>query len=335
MAKKVYLVDTENVGSVWIKLLELISKQDSVLLFYTENSPAVSYNDLQRVLKFNEGFEFIHCYSGRNGLDFQLITYLGYLVKSSPKSEYIIVSNDMGFDAAVKFWTERKKNIIRLNAAKVNAEFYKKNNSEKSPSVQSAEQNETVSVVGDTAGEIEAEVAPVSDQSVTEKTDETENITVIPKAENEKSAENGVSRRNRQTKTKQKEPKKETKNDADESQSAEQSAEQADEKKAAPAKPNSRRERRKAVLTSERRTQETAQEKAKQYLAECLGTVLGSEDIDWLFEMLKEYRLPAAGLNKIYCEIIKHFAQEKGLLVYKSLRPNIGHFNELIQEIAV
>ena len=77
MAKKVYLVDTENVGAVWKHLFELAANTDDILLFYTENTPFLSYNDLDFVLSYKDRFTMIKCYTGNNALDFQLVSYLG------------------------------------------------------------------------------------------------------------------------------------------------------------------------------------------------------------------------------------------------------------------
>ncbi|MDE7325892.1 MAG: hypothetical protein K2N63_06420 [Lachnospiraceae bacterium] len=113
--KKIYLVDTENVGSTWKDLLPIKMGADQILLFFTENSPYVSYLDLQLILQFPDRFEMIKCNPGKNGLDFQLVSYLGYLLKTASKSNYVIVSNDNGFDAVVKFWQERGMSVSRMN----------------------------------------------------------------------------------------------------------------------------------------------------------------------------------------------------------------------------
>lgn len=124
MVRKIYLIDTENVGSVWKVLLEQMGKNDSLLLFYTENSPGISYPDLRLILDVqkkldSKNFEMIPCHTGRNGLDFQLVSYLGYLIRLAPKTEYYIISNDSGYDACVKFWKERDIKISRLTAARL------------------------------------------------------------------------------------------------------------------------------------------------------------------------------------------------------------------------
>lgn len=119
MAKKVYLVDTENVGAVWKHLFQLAANTDDIYLFYTENTPFLSYNDLEYILSYKERFTMIKCYTGNNALDFQLVSYLGFLMKTGAKTQYIIVSNDTGYDAMVHFWNDRERNVSRLSQAEL------------------------------------------------------------------------------------------------------------------------------------------------------------------------------------------------------------------------
>lgn len=112
-SKKVYLIDTENIGIAWKDILPIKNSIDQILLFYTENSPYISYADLLAILQYPNSFEMIKCNTGKNGLDFQLVSYLGYLLKTASKSNYIIVSNDTGFDSVAKFWQDRGLSVIR------------------------------------------------------------------------------------------------------------------------------------------------------------------------------------------------------------------------------
>jgi hypothetical protein len=41
---------------------------------------------------------------GHNALDFQLVTYLGYLIAKDPMGQYLIISYDRGFEYVVNFW---------------------------------------------------------------------------------------------------------------------------------------------------------------------------------------------------------------------------------------
>ena len=110
-----YLIDTENIGSAWTELLPLLGRNDEILLFFTANSPGIPYKDLQQIMNHPFQMELIPCNTGRNGLDFQLSSYLGYLLRSSSKAQYVILSRDQGYDPLVQFWKERGADIVRCD----------------------------------------------------------------------------------------------------------------------------------------------------------------------------------------------------------------------------
>lgn len=62
-------------------------------MFFTENSAGISYRELSYIINYREHLEFIKCAKGTNALDFQLVSYVGYLMKTGAKTKYIIVSN--------------------------------------------------------------------------------------------------------------------------------------------------------------------------------------------------------------------------------------------------
>ena len=114
MPRKIrYLIDTENIGSAWTEVLPLMGRNDEILLFYTVNSPGIPYLDLQQIMNHLSQMELIPCNTGRNGLDFQLSSYLGYLLRSSTKTQYVILSKDTGYDPLIQFWKEKGVDIAR------------------------------------------------------------------------------------------------------------------------------------------------------------------------------------------------------------------------------
>lgn len=119
MGRKIFLIDTENVNTTWKWLLTSITKLDNIILFYTENSPGIPYSDLKDILNAQKTIEMISCFTGKNGLDFQLVSYLGFLIKTAPKTEYIIVSNDSGYEAVIKFWKESGIKVSRLTVPQI------------------------------------------------------------------------------------------------------------------------------------------------------------------------------------------------------------------------
>lgn len=109
---KIYYIDSENVGDRWIGLL---SEDDSrFLVFYTGHSPRIAYPQAIQLMNATNKLEFVECYEGNNGLDFQLVSYLGYELHADNTNEMVIVSNDTGFDAVVHFWMDRGMNVKRV-----------------------------------------------------------------------------------------------------------------------------------------------------------------------------------------------------------------------------
>lgn len=115
----VYLIDTENVRTVWTLLLDRMTLNDKIYVFYTMNSGNVSYEDLNGVISSGKNVELIQCHTGKNGLDFQLVSYLGYLIRNNENADYCIISDDNGYDAVIKFWEGREVKVSRKTAFQV------------------------------------------------------------------------------------------------------------------------------------------------------------------------------------------------------------------------
>lgn len=123
----IYYIDSENVGDSWINFLK--TSTERVLVFYTKNSPRIAYPQVIELMNATNKPEFIVCHEGNNGLDFQLVTYLGYELHADSSNEMIIVSKDTGFDAVVLFWTERGMKVKRIPCLNsLNSQSENKNN---------------------------------------------------------------------------------------------------------------------------------------------------------------------------------------------------------------
>lgn len=111
-----YFIDSENVGDSWITLLDAADTDDEILVFYTLKSPHMNYRNIILLKNSPKDVTFIECIGGNNGLDFQLTTELGYRIALHPDEEYIIFSNDAGFDAVVKYWIARGISVSRTRS---------------------------------------------------------------------------------------------------------------------------------------------------------------------------------------------------------------------------
>ena len=110
-----YFIDSENVGDNWVFLLDTIAEDDAILVFYTSKSPHMNYKNLVKLKKSPKDVIFIECYEGNNALDFQLCTELGYRVHDIRDiDEFIVVTNDTGYDAVIKYWNKRNIAVKRI-----------------------------------------------------------------------------------------------------------------------------------------------------------------------------------------------------------------------------
>lgn len=135
-----FLVDSENVNDNWLMLFDMADENDEIVVFYTKKSPHMSYMSVIRLMENNSiNVRFEECYEGTNALDFQLVSYMGYLMgrndthsesnssatpivtdtadvsAASCADEYIIMSNDTGYDPAVRFWKDKGFAVRRFN----------------------------------------------------------------------------------------------------------------------------------------------------------------------------------------------------------------------------
>lgn len=126
-----FLVDSENVNDNWLMLFDMADEDDEIIVFYTKKSPHMSYMSVIRLMENNKiNIRFEESYEGTNALDFQLVSYMGYLMgcagsfsenkcdaasAESCADEYIIMSNDTGYDPAVRFWKDKGFAVRRFN----------------------------------------------------------------------------------------------------------------------------------------------------------------------------------------------------------------------------
>ncbi len=101
-----YLIDFENVGSDGLNGVEQLTEKDTVVIFYSTNSNRISIEMHRIICKSSAVFEYQEItVGGRNALDFQLSTYLGFLLSQNNNDTFFIISKDHGFEHVIKFWT--------------------------------------------------------------------------------------------------------------------------------------------------------------------------------------------------------------------------------------
>ena len=111
----IYYIDYENVSSQGLKGVELLSENDEVILLYSKKADHVKIDILTMMMESKAKIRFLPVHVGTpNALDFQLVTELGYRISKNESDRFVIVTNDTGFDAAVKYWRRSKKSVKRI-----------------------------------------------------------------------------------------------------------------------------------------------------------------------------------------------------------------------------
>ncbi len=109
-----YLVDYENVNEIGLEGIHQLNEADKVFVFYSARIKTIPLERSIELIRSKAKIEFIEIHkTGKNYLDFQLATYLGFLVGKGEKESVYIISKDTGFNSVVDFWKERNINIFQ------------------------------------------------------------------------------------------------------------------------------------------------------------------------------------------------------------------------------
>ena len=143
-----YLIDSENVGSTWISLL---NKEEKFELFIcvTENAKSLNYSLLKELTdEHRYKINIIECKPGKNSLDFYLSSYLGWLIGKNRHSSYVVVSQDTGYDAVIEYWNKEGYDVKRINTKpepvkKTNKRTSKKKTEKTEPKKEAKSQTKT------------------------------------------------------------------------------------------------------------------------------------------------------------------------------------------------
>lgn len=194
--KRIYLVDSENVGDIWVPLLVASQPDEEVIVFYTQKSPHMNYENVRLLKETEKEAEFIKCFEGSNALDFQLVTQLGYMLCENQENCYVIVSNDTGFDAAVRYWKQRNMPVQRISGKELSRRLQQKTktaelleNSTEAATGRTAEflKHETEAATGQTAEFLKHETEAATEQTAESMKNET--VTAEEQVQKEKYAE--------------------------------------------------------------------------------------------------------------------------------------------------
>ena len=273
----VYLVDFENVTSAGISGIQRLTKEDKVYIFYTVNAANMSFAAHLNLLSSPAEIIYYNVASGgKNALDFQLSSFLGYLISKGEEKDFCIISNDKGYEYVRTFWEKNGlasgisvNSSPSINRALLPAErpFTAK--------IQQGLNNQTKI----DAAEPDVQVQTAEAAEIPEK-DTIQTAAVIPAGGAEEIQE--------------KKPKK--------------------------------RGRPKSKKSAADSSISTAVEQVKPILAK--AGVADSDKAAEVVELLKK----TAGKQQFYRSMLTIFGMEKGVVVYKALRPEYTNLTKLLQQ---
>ncbi len=108
-----YLIDTENVGQRYMHIIEQLESGDEVLFFFTDTNKTagIPFSVMAAINSKGASVKAVHCHKGTNALDFQLGSYLGFAIAKDTKANYVICSNDGGYNSILNFWTDHDVSV--------------------------------------------------------------------------------------------------------------------------------------------------------------------------------------------------------------------------------
>lgn len=125
-----FLVDYENVNVAGLNGVSNLTENDTVIIFYSINADTLTFEMHKQINDSKATFKFQKILlKEKNALDFQLCSYLGFLIRDTmtdenPNNNYFIVSNDKGYSILPDYWKKFNVNLkIVSNLAKSEPQF--------------------------------------------------------------------------------------------------------------------------------------------------------------------------------------------------------------------
>ena len=107
-----YYIDFENVHGAGLKGVDALTEHDEVVIIYSQAAETFHIEHAIDILKSKAHIQFVEADAGtRNAADFQLIVAL--YANMDEAFDYVIVSGDGGFDAAIKMGERMGKPRVR------------------------------------------------------------------------------------------------------------------------------------------------------------------------------------------------------------------------------
>ncbi len=102
---RIYLIDFENVHYEGLSGILDLDTEDQVHIFYSDNGKRLTFELHEQINNSPAKFFYNKAVvGGKNALDHQLSSYLGYLIGRDNAQEFYVVSKDQGYRHLVSFW---------------------------------------------------------------------------------------------------------------------------------------------------------------------------------------------------------------------------------------
>lgn len=107
-----FFIDFENVKSEGLSGLLQLPETDCIFLFWSNHEDKLRIDLAEKLLTCKAQLRFFRATTGgKNALDHQLSSYVGYLMGTSSETQYYIVSNDCGYKFLVDFWRRQRPEV--------------------------------------------------------------------------------------------------------------------------------------------------------------------------------------------------------------------------------
>ena len=104
----IYLIDFENVHSDGLKGIEQLAENDICYVLYSEHAGVLTFNIHKKIIDSKAKIYYVEAQVGmKNALDFQLVSYLGYMIRENQEASYCVISNDRAFALVADFWKNK------------------------------------------------------------------------------------------------------------------------------------------------------------------------------------------------------------------------------------
>ncbi len=289
-----YLVDLENTGLAGLSGLDELSAKEKVIVFYGTRTGSIAFDKHVELTKAKADVTYTKTERvAKNYLDFQLVTYLGYLIGSGQERVYYIISKDKGYDSCIEFWRKTNKQIAITRC-------------------ESLQKQKTVTQTAAQSDAGKGAQAAAGEHADMQKNPASEPMQADPSVSGGKQSKQKASGKTSST------PKASGKEASDQKASDQKASDrEASDQKASGKKAPDQKKSEKPSLP------ESMRKKIRKAVKE-EGLEAGS------YKFIYDYVVKSSDKQKLNIALVKHFQQEKGNRLYKEILDVFAEYHKQI-----